>query len=464
MGNITVEDRGTKAELLSPYFTDASGYKGFAEKVLIPENEAEVVSILKAANQGRIPVTVAGSGSGLTGSRVPQGGWVVSLEKFRKLEIRQGSARVGSAVTLVEIREAAAQTGQFYPPDPTQNTASIGGTIATNASGSRSFRYGSTRRHVQALRVAFVDGRVAEYRRGDAVNFPVPAIPLPATTKCTAGYHLYPGMDWIELLCGSEGTLAVVMEAELGLLPIPEALFTAVIFFSSDELALQAVDTWRSISDLRMLEYVDRNSLGLLHERYPEIPGEATAALLIESEGNDVDTWGKRLELAGALVSASWFASNSADREKFRHFRHSLPELVIEAVVKRGFLKMGTDFAVPLSRNREMLDYYRQRLEAELPGSYVIYGHIGDAHVHVNMLPASIVQAETASKLLKEFARHAVSLGGTVSAEHGLGKRKADLLPLQYSAQDIEAMKAVKSRLDPEWLLGRGNIFSAPVI
>src|SRR5665213_1298802 len=122
---------------------------------------------------------------------------------------------------------------------------------------------------------------------------------------------------------------------------------------------------------------------------------------------------------------------------------------------------MGTDYAVPLHRDREILAFYRQRLEAELPNSYVIFGHIGDAHLHVNMLPATQAAADIASALLKEFAAHAVTLGGTVSAEHGLGKRKASLLPLQFAEDDIEVMRQVKRRLDPHWLLSPGTLFGA---
>ncbi len=443
------------------YLTDASGYKGFAERIFTPGDEREVVAILQEAVRDGIPVTVAGAGSGLTGSRVPQGGWVLSMEKFRKLEIGSGSARVGPAVSLLELRDAAARTRQFFAPDPTEITASIGGAISTNASGSRSFRYGSTRRHVLALRVALMDGTVREFRRGEKIDFEVAAIPVPNTTKYTAGYRLQPGMEWVDLFCGAEGTLGVLLEAEIALLPIPAELFAGVIFFPSDEHALAAVDEWRQLPEVRMLEYADRNSLDLLLRRYPEIPKEARAALLMEAEGNDVDSWETRLAAAGALTEASWFAMAPADRERFRAFRHSLPELVIDTVVKRGFLKMGTDYAVPLDRSREILAYYRRRLEAELPGHYVIYGHIGDAHVHVNMLPGSTEEAATASGLLDEFAREAVALGGTVSAEHGLGKRKAKLLALQYAPEHIEAMKEVKRRLDPHWLLGRGTIFAS---
>jgi FAD/FMN-containing dehydrogenase len=369
---------------------------------------------------------------------------------------------VGPAATLLEIRDAAARSDQFFAPDPTEITASIGGAIATNASGSRSFRYGSTRRHILALRVALMNGSLRDYLRGDKIDFPVPFIPAPNTVKNTAGYRLEPGMDWIDLFCGSEGTLGVILEAQIALLSVPRELFAGVVFLPSDEHALAAVDAWRTCPELRMLEYVDRNSLSLLLGRYPEIPAKAAAALLFEAESADLETWESRLISAGALLEASWFATGTKDRERFRAFRHSLPELVIDTVVRRGFLKMGTDYAVPLDRNRDMLAFYRKRLEETLPGRYVIYGHIGDAHVHVNMLPGNAEEADLASALLNEFARYAVSLGGTISAEHGLGKRKAKLLSLQYTEEQIQAMKDVKRRLDPYWLLGRGTIFAEP--
>jgi FAD/FMN-containing dehydrogenase len=293
-------------------------------------------------------------------------------------------------------------------------------------------------------------------------------IPLPAVTKTTAGYRLAPGMDWVDLFCGSEGTLGVVVEAEVALLPAPKELFAGVVFFASDEDALDAVGRWRSVGELRMLEYADRGALDLLRGRYPEIPKEAKAALLIEAEGGDglggdaaIEAWEKRLEESHALIEASWFALDARDRERFRGFRHAIPELVVETMRRRGFMNMGTDYAVPLARDREMVAYYRRRLEAELPERYVIFGHLGDAHLHVNMLPATEAEAATAAGLLKEFAAHAVELGGTVSAEHGLGKRKASLLGMQFSEAEIEEMRRVKRRFDPLWLLGRGTLFGA---
>jgi FAD/FMN-containing dehydrogenase len=447
----------------SSYVVDASGFSGWADKVLVPAEEQQVVDILKAASEANIPLTIVGAGFGLTGGRVAQGGWVVSLEKFRRLEIHEGFCRAGAAVSLLEVRDAARPSGQFYAPDTTEINSSIGGTIATNASGSRSFRYGSTRRHVNAIRVALMDGRIAEYRRGDKIDFPVPAIPIPNVTKYTAGYPLQPGMDWIDLFCGSEGTLGVVLEAELALLPIVEELFTAIIFFASDDDALNAVDAWRPVPGLRMLEYVDRNALDIIRPRFPDIPEQATAALLIEAEGEpDLEAWERRLRAANALIDASWFAMSAQDRERFRRFRHTLPETVIDTVRKRGFKQIGTDYAVPLDRNRDMLRIYHQRLDAEDIGTYMCFGHIGDAHVHINVLPETPKQAATATALLMDLAKEVIALGGTISAEHGLGKQKAPLLKLQYSAEHIEAMMAVKLHLDPQWLLGRGTLFPCP--
>ena len=443
--------------------TDASGYSGHADRLVAPRDDAELMAVLAEARENHIPLTIAGAGTGVTGGRVPRGGWSVSLEEFSTLEIGDGIARVGAGVLLKDVHAAAARTKQFYAPDPTETWASIGGTIATNASGSRSFRYGGTRAHVMGLRVALMDGRVLEMRRGDRIDFAVPALPVPRTTKHTAGYFLRPGMDWVDLFIGSEGTLGVVMTAELRLLPEPKELLAAVVFFAREDEALQAVDDWRAVDELRMIEYFDGPSLALLRARYPEIPVAAQAALLIEQEildERELDRWADRLEAAGALLEASWFGASPDDRERFRRFRHTLPELVNDTVRRNGCLKMGTDFAVPIYRNREMLAIYRRECEAVFPGRYVIFGHIGDAHLHVNLLPANEVESNRARDLMIQFAKEAVALGGTVSAEHGLGKRKAHLLPIEFTREQIEAMKDVKRRLDPDWLLGQGNLFA----
>jgi FAD/FMN-containing dehydrogenase len=452
----------------SPYLIDASGYKGTADRILIPADEAGVIQVLREASAAGVPITVSGAGTGLTGGRVPQGGWVLSLELLNSIEIRDGSAVCGAGVLLRDLQAAAGPSRQFYAPDPTEWGASIGGTISTNASGSRSFRFGDTRRHVRALRVVLANGEVLVLRRGQKPPFELPSITPPASTKNTAGYYLRPGMDYLDLFIGQEGTLGIVTEAELTLLPAPRNLFTGVVFFDSDDAALAAVDAWRPVAALRMLEYMDAASIDLLRVRFPEVPAEARAALLIEqemAESHDTaddteEAWIERLEASGALLEASWFATSAADRERFRRFRHAVPEAVNDLVRQRNLTKMGSDFAVPIARNREMLGVYREALNREFPGQYVIFGHIGDAHLHANILPANDAEWARAKGLMSDFARRAVEMGGTVSAEHGLGKRKRDFLPIQFSAAEITAMKQVKARLDPRGLLGRGTLFA----
>ncbi|HEY7338181.1 MAG TPA: FAD-binding oxidoreductase [Bryobacteraceae bacterium] len=427
--------------------TDVSGYPGRAERVFSPRGADELVQILARASAERAPVTPMGAMTGLTGGAAPQGGWGVSLARFRRLEIHPGSARVGVGVLLKELQSAAAGDGQFYAPDPTENTASLGGNIAANASGSRSFLYGATRRHVLALQVALMDGRVVEYRRGTGVDFEVPRIPLPRTTKHSAGYLLAPGMDFVDLFVGSEGTLGIVTEAELRLLPAPKEIMMGVVFFPSEDAALDAVERWRSAPGLRMLEYLDPGSLEMMGEPYQ-------AAVMVEQEG-EID-----LDMNGALERESWFATSAADRERFRRFRHALGERANERIRRGGFMKLGTDYAVPRDRSREVLELYRRTLDRDLKLPYVVYGHIGDAHVHINTFPANKPDFDRAKAVLEGLAYPVVAMGGTVGAEHGLGKRKAHLLPIQYQPDAIEAMRVVKRRFDPQWLLGRGNLLS----
>jgi FAD/FMN-containing dehydrogenase len=428
---------------------------------MVPADESAVAAALGQACAAGVGVTIAGAGTGVTGARVPFGGWVLSLEKLTRLEVHPGFAIAGAGVLLRDLHAAAQQSGQFYPPDPTETGASIGGNIATNASGSRSFRYGATRRWVTRLRVVLANGRILDVGRGDPIDFDPGTIPLPQVTKNTAGYLLRPGMDWVDLFVGAEGTLGVVTEATLRLLPAPKAVLAGVVFWAADDAALDAVEHWRVSANARMLEYMDRPSLNLLRTRFPEVPAEAQAAILFDQELSseddpEVDLWLDRIEAAGALTEASWFATTVRDRERFRHFRHSLAELVNDTVRRNGALKMNTDYAVPLERNREILAYYRRRLEEEFPDRHVIFGHIGDAHVHINLF-SDPANPQHATDLLAEFARRAVAVGGTVSAEHGVGKRKAHLLKLQYAPEHLEAMRAVKRRLDPSGILGRGT-------
>ncbi|MBV8553688.1 MAG: FAD-binding oxidoreductase [Acidobacteriaceae bacterium] len=447
------------------YLRDASGYSGEAEQVFVPDTTAEVRELVQICSAKGIPLTISGAGTGLTGARVPHGGYIVSLERFRKLEIEAGRARCGAGVLLRDLQAAAGRSRQFFGPNPTEDTACIGGIISTNAGGARSFHYGSVRRHILGLEVTFMDGRTVWLKRGDRVDFPITPIRLPATTKNSAGYYLQPDLEWVDLLAGSEGTLAIITEAELRLQPEPGAILSGIVFFSADANALDAIEAWRPLDELRLLEYIDVNSLRLLRPHYLEIPDAAQAALMIEQnlqseEDPEVDAWTRRLSEHRAFEEESWFGFRASDRERFRTFRHTLAAMVTDMARRTGFSKFSTDLAVPVSRHRELHAYYRQRCQEVFPGKFTLFGHAGDANNHVNLLPATRQEANRCEELMYELAQHVVSLEGTVAAEHGIGKTKIELLKLMYSSDEIEAMKEVKRRLDPHWLLGRGNLFA----
>ncbi len=449
---------------LEGYLQDASGYRGEALQVSLPSSSSELRELVSAAVSRQTPLTVAGAGTGLTGARVPHGGWVVSLERFRKLEIEPGRASCGAGVLLNEVHDAAGRTRQFFGPNPTEGSASVGGIFSTNAGGARSFRYGSIRYHALAAEVTFLNGETKRFETGEPVDFPFEPVHIPATSKNSAGYYLQTGVDWVNLLAGSEGTLGIVTEVDLKLLPQPPAILSGVVFFASDREALDAVDAWRAIPELRLLEFMDGFALQLLRGRYNEIPPEAGSALLIEQnlksqQDEEVDLWTQRLAQQQAFEETSWFGFSPADQARFREFRHTLPTMVTDMVRRNGFPKFSTDFAVPLDRYRELHAFYKQRCGEVLPDAFTIFGHVGDANNHVNLLPQTREQALKGEELMTEFAGVVVAMGGTVAAEHGIGKTKTDLLKMMYSPDEIESMRAVKRLLDPRWLLGRGTLF-----
>jgi FAD/FMN-containing dehydrogenase len=449
------------------YLEDASGLRGNAEKAFAPATTAEVRQIVAAAVESKTPLTIVGARTGLTGASVPEGGWIMSMSRFRSLDIQNGRARCGVGLSLQDLENEAAKTGQFLGPNPTEYSASVGGMVSTNAGGARSFGFRSLRYQALGMEVTFMNGETTWVRRGDLLPFPFTPVRQPATRKNSAGYYLEPDTDWPNLLAGSEGTLGIITDIDLQLRPIAPAILSGVVFFPVDEDSLDAVDAWRSVPHLRLLEYLDDNSLNFLRSRHPEVPANAVAALLVEQDLNsehdeEVDQWLDRLARHNALADESWFGFSFAERERFRMLRHSLAAAVVERFRHSGLPKLGSDFAVPVPRNRELLKYYRERCAERFQGRYMLYGHIGDANVHLNVFPDTPEEGHVGEALLTDCAKFALSLGGTIAAEHGIGKRKRDLFRLMYSPAEIEAMRAVKRHLDPNWLLGRGTIFESP--
>ncbi len=499
----------TDPDQIQSFLTDASYLEGgTAASVVFPETPEEVGRILSEATRDATPVTVSGAGTGTVAGRVPFGGIVLATDRLNRIKSVVSSGAGGRAVAeagviLRDLQQSVESQGALYPPDPTERSCFLGGTIATNASGARTFKYGPTRNYIERLRVALTTGDLLDLTRGQLhaeadgrIEIPLssgarvvaklPSYRMPSVRKNASGYFVAPGMDVIDLFIGSEGTLGVVVEAELKLIVKPQGLLSGVVFSKDRDSLLAFVKKVRSTSlstregqnfrgaasssvDARVLEYFDSESLGFLRQKYETIPSQAVGAIFFEQETTPttedslMSEWMQLLEGHNALADESWFATTEQDQAKLREFRHQLPVLMNEWFARYNQRKVSTDMSVPDEQFSGMLNFYDDLLKTSSL-RYTIFGHIGDNHVHVNILPRDEAEAIKAREIYLQFVRRAVKVGGTVSAEHGIGKLKRDYLREMYSDQHLREMAALKRAFDPAGILGRGNIFSETLL
>jgi D-lactate dehydrogenase (cytochrome) len=507
----------------APYLSDESKMAGEgADYLFFPNNEAELSAAMGEMARLGVKVTISAARTGLVGGAVPFGGAVISLDRFDKtLGIRRDGDEwrilAESSVTLRDLGDRLKKKNfpgmenspeiqsaleafrndpntYFYPPDPTEMSASLGGTVATNASGAGSYQYGDTRNWVRRLRVMLANGEILDIPRGKYFASPdgemvfidsagnrstlqVPSYKWPET-KSTAGIFAKPGMDLIDLFIGSEGLFGVITQIEVAL-AVWHGTISVVQFLPSNDAAVDFVIALREERVIRpeFLEFYDGNALTLLRNKQienpkfidmPTIPESAGAAVFFDI-AFDPDNPGEAFvklrqitEGCGASQTDSWAGYERRELARFRHFRHALPETVNAIIGERkktypGLHKLGTDLAVPNESLREIWDTYCTRLDgAGL--QWVAFGHIGDNHFHVNILPKDMDDLKLGLSIYSEFARKAVDLGGTVSAEHGVGKMKKKFLSIMYSPEQLAEMNALKLALDPRAMINPGNI------
>lgn len=477
------------------YLEDSSNLGGGkADELYIPENEFEIRECLKEKNSQKIPVTIKGAGTGNSGGSVPSGGVILSTEKLNNI-LKTTKANEGgliytqAGVLIKDLKFHAHKEGLFYTYDPTEQNAFVGGTVSTNASGARSFKYGPTRKTVESLKMCMADGGIADIKRGESIardgklalktttreyiiNVPTYKMPF---TKSSAGYYASHGMDLIDLFIGQEGTLSVILEAVLKLMPLPEDIISCFVFFKMERdaynFALKARDLSKGLSpgkddeiDAMSIEYFDINALALLRENFPNVPEDRDACVFFEqgikkaSEAKVLDKWIKLITECKAKESETWVALNEKDREGLLKKRHFIGESMSEMVKLSGMPKVSTDLAVPQDRFGEMFDFYEYVL-SHSDMKYFLFGHIGDNHLHMNILPRNKEQHQKAKEIALSFVKKSISLGGTVSAEHGIGKMRKEYLKMLYGEDGVRQMIDVKKTLDPNCILGRGNIF-----
>lgn len=485
----------TDPDLIEPYLTDASHFPGAAEKLYIPETTEELKQAIRECYESETPATISGAGTGLTGARCPLGGAIISTERLTKTEINpeKNRAVLSPGVLIADFEKELDRLGKFYPPHPTERNSAIGGNVATNASGAKSFKYGATREFIERLEIALADGDELSLRRGEnfaigrelkllaksgrTIDLKLPDLKLP-NSKHAAGYFVKPDMDAIDLFIGSEGTLGVVTEVELRILDKPEELFGGIVFFKSSEEAVEFVrdavestnapeksdnETGRKISP-RLLEFFDEKALNLLRKKYPNIKKEFKAAIWFEREceAESVDEslaeWYGFIAGRTDFADETWIALTDKEREEMREFRHALPVAVGEITAANGFVKIGTDVSVPFQHIEAYWAFLDKKLN-ETPVNFVVWGHMGDAHFHANLLPKSDKEKSAANKFYARAIEKALNFGGTFSAEHGVGKIKKKYLEKMFGKEGIEGMRGIKQSFDPRYLLGKGNFF-----
>jgi len=516
----------------SAYLSDESklSAKPF-DYLFFPRSEVELAAVMKTLSQQKVPFTVAGARTGLVGGCVPEKGALISLEFLDKvLEVyrdepsgewrikAQTSVSLKNLDSMLRVRQipfleqspdeairrqyAMFREGPdqyFYPPDPTEMSASLGGSVVTNASGARTYRYGPTRAWVRGMRVFLANGEYLDVPRGkyfaspegqfivydsqgNASTFTVPDYPQPHT-KSTAGFYTAPKMDLIDLFIGSEGVLGIVTSVDVALLRREDKI-SIIQFVDSDEQAVILAEALRSEGQIQLdfLEFYSGNALELLRRLQreepstvgmPPIPENARAALFFEMsfDPHQLDQDFSNLEAVingcrGSL-ERSWAGYESRELDRFKVFRHMVPETINGIIAERkkqypGIHKLGTDMAVPDGHMREMWDLYRSRCEASQL-EWCAFGHIGNNHIHVNILPRNLEELEKGMQLYEIFAQRAVALGGSVSAEHGIGKIKAKFLKYMFTPDQIDQMRNIKRALDPQGLLNPNDIFSVEV-
>jgi D-lactate dehydrogenase (cytochrome) len=494
------------------FLTDAANFPGgHAEAVVFPRSAADVVDILATSAS----VLAVGAQSSLTGGATPMGEVV--------LDVQPGRITVEAGVTIADIQERLAGAGAWFPPVPTFTGAFAGGVVATNAAGAATFKYGSTRRWVEALTVVLADGTVLDVRRGErqanggqleidtargSVRLPVPTYRMPRVAKRSAGYHAEPGMDLIDLFIGSEGTLGIVTEVTFRTLTPAPNLVYAWIPCASETRALELVATLRDASlatwrthdpagmDVCAIEHMDRRSLEVIREDGADrrnnvsVPDGTALALLVQLEldpdvdasrafdaiqaslddgapGNALASFCRALDRAGVLETTE--LALPGDRRRAAELlavREAVPSGVNQRIstakrtIDDRIEKTAGDMVVPFERCGEMMDVYRRGFESR-GLDYAIWGHLSDGNVHPNVIARSYDDVVKGKEAMLEFGREVARLGGCPLAEHGVGRNpvKQALLRQLYGPHGIDEMRAVKRALDPDNRLAPGVIF-----
>ena len=435
-----------KADLIC-YSYDATQKQYLPDVVVHPSCAKEISQIMKLANENKIPVFPRGAGTGFTGGSVPTaGGIVLGLTRFDKiLDIDEENliATIEPGVVTADFQKTVEKVGLFYPPDPASlKVSTMGGNVAECAGGPRCVKYGVTKDYIIGLEIVTPTG--------DVIQTGGP------TMKGVVGY------DLTKLMCGSEGTLAVITKIIVKLLPKPEAKKTMLVMFGSIDGAAQAVSAIiRGKIIPTTLEFLDARTLDCVRQATDlDVPDAAQADLLVEVDG-DREFLDKQVTRISEIIQPlgvveTRIAETAEESEALWQIRRSVSASLRQVNPD----KFNEDICVPRSKVPEMI----RKIDA-IADKYKIpivnFGHAGDGNIHVNIMVDGKVDGdyEKAEKAIVEVFEGALALGGTMSGEHGVGIMKAPFIPLELGGAVIDYMKTIKKALDPNNILNPGKIF-----
>jgi FAD/FMN-containing dehydrogenase len=448
------------------YAHDASGLELVPDAVARAQTVADVAEVVRQAAADGATVTPAGAQTSTTAASIVDRGVLLSLRPMSRIldiDPKQGVARVEPGVTIGALNAELAPLGLRFAPDPTsENDATIGGAIACNASGARSLRYGATRAHVRAVTVVDAAGEAVELRR-------------PRLEKNTVGF--FAAQDPVDWIVGSEGTMGVVVEAELSLVRRPVREIGLAVPFPSERAALDFIVAARDKSDhaavvrAQCLEFFDDQALTIArgHLGTPQWMRDAAAIVYLEQALEDdtsidpvLDVWLALAESFEADAGSIDVFDDAAALRNARRFRHAVPAYMNERGAARrpfGGRKVSTDWAVPFRRLPEALDAARRFADERQVPHAVTYGHAGNGHPHQNFIAHDAAELERINAVVDATIHRVLALGGTVAAEHGLGKLKRKWLGVQLTPLQVAVMTALKRTLDPRGVFSPGNVF-----
>ena len=446
-------------------------FRGDPDAVIRARDESDVREAMKACFARAIPMTFCGSRTSMTGASIATEGVEISTERLEGiLDVDEHNGQkvivTRTGTITAAVQKAAEDSGFFFPVSPTsRDDCRIGAKVATNATGEDSFKYGPLRAYVRRLKIWLANGTEKILERSPSEK--------PSRERNRAGFML----DWknpIDLFVGSEGTLGFISEVTLDLIDHAPDYFSALAPFANNRDALQfIVDTAQSAEfQPRALELIDTAALEIMktHSTFPQPTAEAKALVYFKQEYRDdadrdawLEKWFAVLEKASTsrLAEHVMIATTAKERDDFRRWRHHIPSTVNERA--RTFWdvgggKVGSDWWVPIPKLLEMMNFFYDHAD-KLGLPSMAYAHAGSGHPHTNIICTNPSELKSAEALLLTCCRKAVSLGGGVAGEHGIGKIHRNLLSIQHSPKAIAQMKKWKEEYDPRNLLGRGNIF-----